>query len=44
LFGERVFVKGGAEGVYCAGFPDLGLGVALKCDVTEIIEASNLIG
>ena len=31
-FGERVFVKVGGEGVFCAGFPDLGLGVALKCD------------
>jgi L-asparaginase II len=28
----RVFVKTGAEGVFCAGFPELGLGVALKCD------------
>jgi L-asparaginase II len=32
LFGDRVFVKGGAEGAYCAGFPELGLGVAVKCD------------
>lgn len=32
LFGERVFVKTGAEGVYCAALPDEGLGVALKCD------------
>jgi len=32
LFGSRLFVKGGAEGVYCGGFPDLGLGFALKCD------------
>ncbi len=32
LFGGRLFVKGGAEGVYCAAFPELGLGVALKCD------------
>jgi L-asparaginase II len=32
LFGRRLFIKSGAEGVYCAGFPDLGLGVALKCD------------
>jgi len=32
LFGARLFVKGGAEGVYCGGFPELGLGVALKCD------------
>lgn len=30
--GGRVFIKGGAEGVYCAGFPELGLGVALKID------------
>jgi L-asparaginase II len=32
LLGQRVFVKTGAEGVYCAAFPELGLGVALKCD------------
>ncbi|MEM8811242.1 MAG: asparaginase [Pseudomonadota bacterium] len=30
-FGERVFVKTGAEGVFCATFPEVGLGVALKC-------------
>ena len=28
----RVFVKTGAEGVFCAAVPDYGLGVALKCD------------
>ena len=28
----RVFVKYGAEGVYCAAIPELGLGIALKCD------------
>ncbi|TIR25714.1 MAG: asparaginase [Mesorhizobium sp.] len=28
----RIFVKTGAEGVYCAALPELGLGVALKCD------------
>ncbi|MEW9806857.1 asparaginase [Mesorhizobium sp. ZMM04-5] len=28
----RIFVKSGAEGVYCAALPELGLGVALKCD------------
>ncbi|MGN6772285.1 MAG: asparaginase [Rhizobiaceae bacterium] len=28
----RVFVKTGAEGVYCAAVPELGLGIALKCD------------
>ncbi|HET7714415.1 MAG TPA: asparaginase [Bauldia sp.] len=32
LFPGRVFVKGGAEGVYCAAFPEAGLGVALKID------------
>jgi L-asparaginase II len=31
-FGERVFVKTGAEGVFCAALPEHGLGVALKCD------------
>lgn len=31
-FGERVFCKVGAEGVYCAAFPEQGLGVALKMD------------
>jgi len=30
--GKRAFVKAGAEGVYCGALPDLGLGVALKCD------------
>jgi L-asparaginase II len=28
----RAFVKVGAEGVYCASLPELGFGVALKCD------------
>ena len=31
-FGARVFVKTGAEGVYCAALPEQGLGIALKCD------------
>ncbi len=30
--GARVFSKGGAEGVWCAAVPELGLGIALKCD------------
>jgi L-asparaginase II len=30
--GPLAFVKGGAEGVYCAAFPDRGLGLALKID------------
>lgn len=32
LFGDRVFVKTGAEGIYCAALPQQGLGIALKCD------------
>ncbi len=28
----RIFMKTGAEGVYCGGFPELGLGFALKID------------
>ncbi len=31
-FGARVFVKTGAEGVFCAALPDEGLGIAVKCD------------
>jgi L-asparaginase II len=30
--GARVFAKGGAEGVHCAALPELGLGMAIKCD------------
>ena len=32
LFGHRVFVKTGAEGIYCGALPELGLGIAIKCD------------
>ena len=28
----RVFTKTGAEGVFCAALPELGFGIALKCD------------
>jgi L-asparaginase II len=31
-FGPRVFVKTGAEGVYCGALPEQGLGFAVKCD------------
>lgn len=31
-FGARVFVKAGAEGVYCGALPDLGYGIAVKCE------------
>jgi L-asparaginase II len=30
--GARLFVKVGAEGVHCAALPELGLGIAVKCD------------
>ncbi len=30
--GARVFSKTGAEGVFCAALPELGLGIAVKCD------------
>jgi L-asparaginase II len=32
LFGARVFVKTGAEGVYCGALPEQGLGIVVKCD------------
>ena len=45
----RVFVKTGAEGVYCGCVPHAGLGVALKCDdgaarAAEVAMASVLAG
>jgi len=46
--GERAFVKGGAEGVFCAALPDHGLGIAVKCDdgagrAAEAVAAGLLI-
>ena len=46
-FGGRLIVKGGAEGVYCAGFPEAGLGVAIKCDdgagrASEVVMAAAI--
>lgn len=32
LLGERLFIKTGAEGIYCGALPELGYGIALKCD------------
>ncbi|HEY5699256.1 MAG TPA: asparaginase [Acidimicrobiales bacterium] len=45
--GGRAFVKTGAEGVYTAALPDLGLGVALKIDdgatrASEVVMATVL--
>jgi L-asparaginase II len=31
-FGARVLVKTGAEGVFCGALPEVGFGIALKCD------------
>jgi L-asparaginase II len=46
-FGARVFVKTGAEGVYCAALPEQGLGIAIKCDdgasrAAEVVLAATL--
>ncbi len=32
LLGLRALVKTGAEGVFCAALPELGFGIAIKCD------------
>lgn len=47
LLQGRVQVKGGAEGVHCAAFPEHGLGIAVKCDdggyrATEAVTAAVL--
>jgi L-asparaginase II len=31
-FGVRILLKTGAEGVHCAALPELGIGIAVKCD------------
>ena len=41
--GERVFCKVGAEGVYCAALPELGLGVALKMDEGNTARACEVV-
>ena len=41
-FGERVFCKVGAEGVYCAALPELGLGLALKMDDGNTARAAEV--
>ena len=47
-FGARMFVKTGAEGVYCAALPEQGLGIAVKCDdgsgrAAEVMMAATLV-
>ena len=41
--GERVFCKVGAEGVYCAALPELGLGVAIKIDDGNNARAGEVV-
>jgi len=41
--GERVFCKGGAEGVYCAALPARGLGVAIKMDDGNTARAAEVV-
>ena len=40
--GERVYCKVGAEGVFCASFPERGLGVALKIDDGNTARAAEV--
>jgi L-asparaginase II len=47
LLGPRVFVKTGAEGVFCMALPEQGLGIALKCDdgatrAAEVVAAAMI--
>ncbi len=41
-FGERVFCKVGAEGVFCASFPERGFGVAIKIDDGNTARAAEV--
>lgn len=42
-FGERVFCKVGAEGMYCAALPERGLGVAIKMDDGNNARAAEVV-
>ena len=42
--GERICLKTGAEGVYCAALPDLGLGLAVKVNDGAGRAAEVLLG
>ena len=41
--GERVCCKVGAEGMYCAAFPEAGLGLALKMDDGNTARAAEVV-
>ncbi|MCP5272675.1 MAG: asparaginase [Burkholderiaceae bacterium] len=42
-FGERLCCKVGAEGVYCAALPELGLGLAIKMDDGNTARAAEVV-
>jgi len=42
-FGERIFCKVGAEGMYCAALPERGLGIAIKMDDGNNARASEVV-
>jgi L-asparaginase II len=39
----RIFVKTGAEGVFCAAIPELGYGIAVKCDDGTARAADSIV-
>lgn len=39
----RIMIKMGAEGVYCGAVPELGLGIALKCDDGAVRAAEVMV-
>jgi L-asparaginase II len=41
--GGRLFAKTGAEGVFCGAIPELGFGIALKCDDGNKRAAENMM-
>jgi L-asparaginase II len=41
--GERVFMKVGAEGMYCAALPERGLGIAIKMDDGNNARAAEVV-
>ncbi|NVK34902.1 MAG: asparaginase [Rhodobacteraceae bacterium] len=43
-FKGRVFAKTGAEGVFCGSVPELGIGIALKCDDGATRGAESMMG
>ncbi|MDJ0684414.1 MAG: asparaginase [Alphaproteobacteria bacterium] len=53
ILGSKAFLKTGAEGVFCAALPEMGLGVALKCSdgakrgaevmITAVLDALGVI-